>query len=128
MSEHVVLVVDDDDALHTLLAVALRRWAGCRVESARSAAEGKARAAELRPDLVLLDMTLPDGDGAQLLGELRADPGTRDLPVAVLSAAALRRDRDELARLGAAAVFSKPFRPAELAAAVRGLLPARDEG
>jgi DNA-binding response OmpR family regulator len=122
VSEPVVLVVDDDRDLHVLLGVALRRFAGCRVESARSGAEGKTLALALRPSLILLDMTLPDVDGADLLRELKADAETRDLPIAVLSAEARRRDREELRAAGAAAVFAKPFRPSELAAEVSRII------
>lgn len=125
MSEAVVLIVDDDHDLHVLLGVALRRWAGCRVEGARSGAEGRARALALRPSLILLDMTLPDVDGADLLRELKSDPATSDLAIAVLSAEARRRDRDELLAAGAAAVFAKPFRPSELAAEVARIITPR---
>jgi CheY-like chemotaxis protein len=125
VSEPLVLVIDDDHDLHVLVGVALRRWAGCRVECARTGAEGKARALALRPSLILLDMTLPDIDGAELLRDLKSDPATRDLPIAVLSAEARRRDRDELLAAGAAAVFAKPFRPAELAAEVARIIAAR---
>jgi signal transduction histidine kinase/CheY-like chemotaxis protein len=84
-------------------------------------------ARERRPDLVLLDLHLPDMPGEQLLGLLRAEPGTRDIPVVVLSADATQHHIDRLRVAGISAYLTKPIAVRELLRTLDGLLdgPAR---
>jgi DNA-binding NarL/FixJ family response regulator len=67
-----VLVVDDDTQFRELTARALRSWGYAVVGEAGTVAEGLARSAELRPDAVLVDIGLPDGDGLELAERLAA--------------------------------------------------------
>jgi CheY-like chemotaxis protein len=69
-----VLVVDDDDCFRTLAARTLSSWGFAVVGEAATCAEGVARSDELRPDVVLLDIGLPDGDGLVLAQQLSALP------------------------------------------------------
>jgi CheY-like chemotaxis protein len=86
-------------------------------------------AREHHPDLVLLDLHLPDMPGEQLLHLLRAEPGTRDVPVVVLSADATQHHIDQLHAAGAAAYLTKPIGVRELLRTLDGLLdqPADQE-
>jgi two-component system, cell cycle response regulator DivK len=64
---------------------------------------------ERRPDLVLLDISLPGMDGTAVLGQIRADPALRDLPVVALTAHAMAGDRDRFLGLGFDAYLAKPI-------------------
>lgn len=105
-----ILVVDDEPALRNMVRDMLTQ-AGYEVLTAGDCREARSLCAAQRPDAVLLDVMLPDGDGFSLMGELRQ---TKDLPVFFLSA----RDEDD-ARLhglglGADDYITKPFLPQEL--------------
>lgn len=66
------------------------------------------------PDLVLLDISLPRRDGFEVLGDLRADPTTRDVPIVACTAHAICGDRERILGRGFDAYLSKPYRPREL--------------
>src|ERR687883_953968 len=92
-----VLLVEDH-ALNLELARDALQLRGFRTLEARTAAEGIALARRHRPDLVLLDIQLPDMDGLTMLGRLRAEPDTAAIPVVALTAFAMRQDRERLLR------------------------------
>jgi signal transduction histidine kinase/DNA-binding response OmpR family regulator/ABC-type sugar transport system substrate-binding protein len=103
-----ILVVDDDPGIlefHTRLI--RQQLADCRVVQARHGREALAVMQQTRPDLVLLDLMMPELDGFGLLQAMRGQETTRDVPVIVLTAQAL--DEDDMARLnrGVAAILSK---------------------
>jgi CheY-like chemotaxis protein len=77
-------------------------------------------ALEHRPDLILLDLHLPDMSGVDVMAALRRDRSTRSIPVVVLTADATRRELDRVQRLGARAYLTKPI-------GVRRLLEVVDE-
>ena len=117
-----LLVVDDEPHIGLLLRPHLERL-GYRVSLARNLAEARDalgdRAAPL--DAMLLDLHLPDGSGLDLLRDLRADKGTRDFPVIVLTAEGEERVLEEAEVLGAD-LLTKPFSPTKLTARVAALL------
>ena len=123
-----VLVVDDDDAIREITQVALELVAGWEVLTAGGGREALARAAEHRPDAVLLDLMMPDMDGLTTFRHLQADPATRDVPVILVTAKAQVGDRQAWDGLPVAGVIAKPFDPMTLAADVAALLgwPAPD--
>jgi signal transduction histidine kinase/DNA-binding response OmpR family regulator len=110
-----LLLIDDDPAFVQMLAGYLAR-AGYKVHSAGTAREGAAMIGRLHPDLVVLDRLLPDGDGFDLLAELKRDEATRATPVLVLS---VRRERPLGLRLGASGYLVKPVPPERVLDAVR---------
>jgi CheY-like chemotaxis protein len=120
-SEAVVLVIDDDPR-----TIALYRGyvesERCTVVGARNSSEAAEALAEIVPDLILLDVILPDEDGWAILASLRERPATADIPVIVCSVV----EKPELAlALGAAQVLTKPIeRHALLQAVERYLAPA----
>ena len=109
-----ILVVDDEDDIREVAQISLEMMAGWEVIPARSGEEGIRRAAEERPDAILLDVMMPDLDGPSTVRLLRADPATAAIPVILLTAKAATGDRERLAALDVAGVLSKPFDPMEL--------------
>jgi two-component system KDP operon response regulator KdpE len=110
-----VLVIDDEPALARALAVNLRA-AGWEVEVAHDGRSGLAAAADFHPDVVLLDLGLPDLDGTEVLTGLR---GWTSVPVVVLSARQHGDDKVEALDLGADDYVTKPFAMNELMARLR---------
>jgi CheY-like chemotaxis protein len=84
-------------------------------------------AREHRPDLVLLDLHLPDIQGDEVLRRLRADPRTAEIPVVVVSADATRASNDRLRALGADAYLSKPIDVEEFLETVERFLSERGD-
>jgi len=101
-----VLVVDDNLAMLDLTSVTLLH-AGYRTETADGGADVMRRVNEHRPDLILLDLMMPDVDGFTVLLQLRGDPKTRDIPVIVVSAADKELGRKAVEDYGADAFWGK---------------------
>jgi len=95
-----VLVVEDDPGFRAIAHSALAPFAE-RITDAGSGAEALRLLAERRPDLVMLDVNIPEPDGRDVLGRMRSDPGLRDVPVVVVTAAQLAAA--DLAALSASA-------------------------
>ena len=113
-----VLLVEDEDTITVPLTEALARE-GFRTETAGTLAAGLEIARSQRPDLVLLDVMLPDGSGFDLLRELRAD---ERMPVIMLTARGDEADRVLGLELGADDYVVKPFSARELVARIRAVL------
>jgi DNA-binding response OmpR family regulator len=120
MSEQ-VLVIDDDADLVRFVRMSLARE-GYEVASALEATSGLRLAVESPPDLILLDVLMPDLDGLELLGQLRANPATTSVPVVLLTARTQARDRVRGLELGADDYITKPFDIDELVARVGAVL------
>ena len=114
-----ILVIDDEAYLRDVQVLVLS-GAGYGTTALETATEAVDRLAEIRPDLILLDMSLPGMDGRQFLAWLRASAPWRDLPVIVSSGFAT----DDIAEVGepATAVLPKPFTDVALLAGVRRLI------
>jgi len=110
-----VLVVEDDPSLSTALSTTLK-LSGYRVVTANTAAEGVRRHAHHSPDLVLLDLGLPDRDGLAVIRDIRARGHT---PIVVLSARNGEAVKVEALDLGADDYVQKPFGMEELLAGLR---------
>jgi two-component system, OmpR family, KDP operon response regulator KdpE len=118
MTEPVVLVVEDERQIRRFVRDALE-GEGCRVVEAETAAQGLDRAAAEKPDLVVLDLGLPDRDGVEVIRDLR---GWSDMPVIILSARSDEADKIEALDAGADDYLTKPFSVGELLARTRALL------
>lgn len=116
-----VLVVEDDPASRRLIRAILGA-SGVRLCEAEDLGTARALLAEALPDLVLLDMRLRDGDGLQLVRELRADPRTRTLPIVAVTAQALKGDEQRILAAGCDHYLAKPIRTHELRALVEQYL------
>ncbi|MGH7675632.1 MAG: response regulator [Gemmatimonadales bacterium] len=114
------LVIDDDPDLLLLVRRTLEFTAGWQVVTALSGAQGLELARADPPDVVLVDLMMPDMDGYEVCRRIKGEPATAAVPVVLLTA---RREVDErrLAAVGAAGFVLKPFQPDELARRVREL-------
>ncbi|MFE7598784.1 response regulator transcription factor [Streptomyces sp. NPDC057494] len=114
-----VLVVDDEASLAELLSMALR-YEGWQVRSAGDGAAALRSAREFRPDVVILDIMLPDVDGLSLLGSIRRE--LPDVPVLFLTAKDAVEDRIAGLTAGGDDYVTKPFSLEEVVARLRGLI------
>ncbi|HEX6401275.1 MAG TPA: response regulator [Actinomycetota bacterium] len=116
-----ILVVDDDPDIARFVEVNLRS-AGYDVSVAGDGQEALDRAADLRPDLVLLDVMMPRLDGFEVAQRLRKNPQTANTSIIMLTAKALSSDKVTGLQSGADDYIIKPFDPIELLARVKGTL------
>ncbi len=119
-----ILIVDDDDDLRDLLSEQLEAE-GFAVQSAANGADGVETATQLRPDLVLMDLDLPDFNGREAAGKLR-DAGVHS-PIIMLTAASGDDDTIKGLEAGAGDYVTKPFKFTLLLARVRAQLRAHDQ-
>ena len=119
MTETRVLVVEDNVKNMKLFRDVLEA-AGFRTLAATTAGEAVELATEHVPDLVLMDIQLPDIDGVEALGRLRADRRTASMPILALTAQAMEGDRERFLAAGFDGYLSKPVDIAEFVATVKG--------
>jgi CheY-like chemotaxis protein len=112
-----VLAVEDEP-LNRRLVHAILEPEGYRVEDATTLQEARAWLARERPDLILLDLRLPDGDGLGLARELKADPVRCSIPIIAATASALSPVPEAAVDAGCDGFLTKPIRPADLLAEV----------
>ena len=113
-----VLVVEDEKQIRRFVRSSLEEE-GCCVHEAGSSAEGLLKSGKFKPDLVVLDLGLPDGNGIDFIRNLRA---WSDVPILVLSARSYEKDKIEALDVGADDYLTKPFGVGELRARARALL------
>ena len=117
-AKRTILLVEDEESITTPLAEALERD-GFQAEVAHTAAAGIEKGRSLRPDLVLLDIGLPDGSGLDVCRELRT---ASSVPIIILSARGEEADRVVGLELGADDYVVKPFSAREVIARIRAVL------
>jgi len=115
-----VLVCDDERVLRALARATLEEF--CTVVEAEDGDQALTLAAELEPDVVIVDMMMPGRSGLEVVAHLRRDERTASVPVIMLTARAQAADQEAGMNAGADLFVAKPFSPAELVAAVRELL------
>ena len=113
-----VLLVDDVYDSREMYAFFLRA-AGYAVHEAADGGDALAMAAEFRPDVIVMDLSLPSMDGWTAIASLSANPETANIPVVVLSAHTFPADEQRAREAGVAAFLAKPCPPDELARSVR---------
>ena len=118
-----VLVADDDPDIRRLIVMKLRS-AGHEVTDVGDGTAAVDAARAVRPDLALLDLSMPGLTGIEVCTALKADPVLADVPVVLLTARAQERDVEAGLAAGADAYLSKPFRPRELLAELAPYLDA----
>jgi CheY-like chemotaxis protein len=124
-AEPTIIVADDDRTTIMMVQSILRTWKiNCIVaHNGKSAIE---QTRKIQPDALLLDVSMPDMDGFQVLAALRADPATRSIPIVMLTAA---QSESEIVRgfdLGADDYITKPFRAHEMLARLKRLVRNRE--
>jgi two-component system cell cycle response regulator DivK len=103
-----ILIVEDNDK-NLKLARDVLQYHGFRTLEATTAADGIKLAVEHQPDLVLMDIQLPDADGVSALQQLRAEAATRAIPVVAFTASVMDSDRQRLAAAGFDGYLAKPI-------------------
>jgi len=120
-----VLVVEDDDAIRNNIT-RLLKLEGYEIAAAINGALGLARARELRPDVIISDIGMPEMDGFQMLEALRADPALSSTPLMLLTALDDRASMRRGMTAGADDYLAKPFTRVELLEAIAGLLKKKE--
>ena len=109
MTGRQILYIEDNPVNALIVSQLLQRRGDLALTVAEDGARGVALAAKLQPDLILLDMQLPDFDGIEVMRRLRADAATARIPCIALSANAMPEDIDAALRAGAADYWTKPL-------------------
>jgi CheY-like chemotaxis protein/HPt (histidine-containing phosphotransfer) domain-containing protein len=122
MSSVRVLHVDDEPDIREVVELSLSLDPDLAVRSCGSGGDGLAAAAIWSPDLILLDVMMPNMDGPTTLTHLQQNPRTADIPVVFMTARAQPRELEHFVSLGAEGVIAKPFDPMTLAASVRNYI------
>jgi two-component system phosphate regulon response regulator PhoB len=121
MSARTILLVEDEQPIRDMVAFGLRR-AGFDVVEAEDSRTARARVADRRPDLMLVDWMLPDMSGLELTRLIKRDKETREIPVIMLTARALEHDKVTGLDSGADDYVTKPFSARELVARIHAVL------
>lgn len=119
-----VIIVEDEKQIRRFVRSSLEEE-GCCVFEAATSAEGLVESGKCKPDLVVLDLGLPDGNGIDFIRDLR---GWSDVPILVLSARSHEKDKIEALDVGADDYLTKPFGVGELRARARALLRRQSRG
>ena len=119
-----LLHVEDEPDIREVVEMSLALDPGIVLKSCACGADAVAAAAEWDPDVILMDVMMPEMDGPETLTHLRENARTAKIPVVFMTARAQSGEVEHFLSLGAAGVIPKPFDPMTLAATVRAFLPA----
>jgi two-component system alkaline phosphatase synthesis response regulator PhoP len=126
MATRTILIIEDEDNVREVAQMSLELVGGWNVLSAPSGVSGIEQALKHQPDLILLDVMMPDMDGPTTYRHLRADDRTKTIPVILLTAKAQAAERAQLADLGVTGVITKPFDPVQLPEQIKQILGWND--
>ncbi len=118
-----ILAIDDNADIRDLIAFILRRE-GYEVATATNGIEGLEAIKATKPDLIILDVVMPEFSGHDVLDAVRSDKSSkvRDIPVLMITSRSTTEDIDQALELGASSYIIKPFRPSKLVEKVKSLL------
>ena len=122
MSGKTILYVEDNEPNRMLVRDLLKRTTYNLIE-AFDGEEGVAKALEVRPGLILMDVQLPKISGLEAIRRLRTEPVTAETPIIAITSFALSGDDQKAKEVGATAYLSKPYSPFDLLKLIRKLLP-----
>ena len=121
-----VLIVDDEDDARGIAVLALRMKTDWTLLQANSGTKALEIAAQKHPDLILLDMMMPEMDGRLTLKHLKKSSATQTIPVILVTAKVQPLDQAGIEPDEVVAVFTKPFRPLTLAEHIKEVLDWQD--
>lgn len=121
MPMHILLIEDDPD-IQKMVRLSLKFQGGHEVSVASDGREGLEKAIAEHPDLILLDVMMPEMDGYETCRRLKAEPATREIPVVFLSARAQQSEIEKGRELGAVGYLVKPFDPMTLSDQLSAIL------
>lgn len=117
-----VLSVDDSKTIRMIVTRTLVKY-DCTVCEASNGEEGLAVAAAEKPDVIILDITMPVMDGIAMLAKLREDAELKNIPVVMLTAESSRENIAQIARLGVRDYLVKPFKEEQLIEKLSRIIP-----
>ncbi len=116
-----ILVIDDEDAIVLLLETVLSIY-GYTTVSCTKPLEAVTKATSVQPDLIILDIAMPEKDGYEVCVELKSNPATRNIPILMVTALALIQDKKKGLASGADGFVFKPFDPMVVVSEIEKLL------
>lgn len=116
-----IMMVEDDLDIQIVARMSLEAVGGYTVEVCSDGHEALQRVENFAPDLILLDVMMPDMDGPTVLQHLRKGPKTSHLPIIFMTAKAQGHEVESYLQMGALAVISKPFDPMALSSTILGI-------
>ena len=122
MSGKTILYIEDNEFNRKIVRDLLKRTKYQLVE-AHDGEAGVAKALEIKPDLILMDIQLPKISGLDATRQLRAEAATRTTPIVAITSFALSGDDQKAKEAGATAYLAKPYSPFDLLKVIRKLLP-----
>lgn len=126
MTTKKVLIVDDEERIRELVQVILEDLAGWDTITAASGTECLTIATTQPIDAILLDVSMPNMDGFAVYEQLQANSATTAIPVILLTAKVLPRDRAHFAQMGITGVITKPFEPTTISEEIAHILGWED--
>ena len=114
--------MDDEPSVRALLTATLSAEPGYQLEEACDGLKALESVNRERPDLIVLDVIMPQTDGYEVCHRIKSDPATRDISIIILTALAQEADRQRCQEVGADRYFTKPFSPEALLQKVGELL------
>ena len=109
-----ILIIDDEEDVKAIAQMGLEMAASWEVITASSGQEGLEIAASKQPDVILLDLMMPDWDGKETLKQLKNNPNTASIPVILMTAKTESAIASEIENLEIIGMITKPFRPLQL--------------
>ena len=126
MAPETILIVEDNP-INLELAVDLLELAGYNVATAKTAEQGIELARSLRPNLILMDISLPGKDGLEAIRLLREHPETQDINIVALTAHAMRGDKDKAFAAGCEGYLTKPIDTRSFARTIASFMAGAEE-
>ncbi len=121
-----VLTVDDSKTIRMIVKKAFRPY-DCQVIEGENGVEGLALASKEHPDIIILDITMPVMNGAEMLGKMKSEPDLKDIPVIMLTAEAGKDNVMKIVQLGVKDYMVKPFKGEQLIERVTKIMPLSEK-
>jgi CheY-like chemotaxis protein len=110
----IILIIDDEEDVREIAQIGLEMAGDWQVVTASSGREGLNIAENSQPEVILLDLMMPEWDGKETLKQLKANQNTVDIPVILMTAKTQSAIASDLTDLDLAGIITKPFRPLQL--------------
>ncbi|HEY9826995.1 MAG TPA: response regulator [Stenomitos sp.] len=117
-----VLIIDDEETIQTIVQFGIEMAAGWKVITASSGSEGLSTAESASPDVILLDVMMPEMDGIATFKALQDNQNTAHIPVILLTAKAQTAEKRQFHELGVNGVITKPFNSLDLPGQIAKIL------
>jgi two-component system, OmpR family, alkaline phosphatase synthesis response regulator PhoP len=117
-----VLIIDDEETIQTVVAFGIRMAVGWEVIAASSGVEGIQTAQSVKPDVILLDVMMPEMDGIATFKALQTNAATEHIPVILLTAKAQTAEKRQFNDMGVSGVITKPFNALDLPGQISKIL------